>query len=320
MEPIIDPSKRNRAEVINDLSELIGNTPLLRLNKLSADLPGTIYGKLESFNPGSSVKDRIGLAMIEEAEREGVLQPGGTIIEPTSGNTGIGLALVAAVKGYRCIITMPSSMSIERRKLLQALGAEIILTEGYEGMPGAIQQAEELLEDIPGAFMPRQFDNDANPNIHYASTGPEIWEALDGKVDIFVAGVGTGGTVSGVGRYLKEQNADVRIIAVEPVESPVLSGGKMGPHMIQGIGAGFIPGNYHGDHVDEVIKVTSEQAIECAKELAAAEGALVGISAGANVHVARDLAHDQANEGKNIVTVLCDTGERYVSTLLFYED
>jgi cysteine synthase A len=305
--------------VFDDVSQLIGNTPLVRLSRFAEGVDAQIIGKLEAANPGSSVKDRIGLAMIEAAERDGLLKPGGTIVEPTSGNTGIGLAVAAAVKGYRLILTMPSSMSVERRKLLVALGAEIVLTDGEFGMPGAIEEAQILVEEL-GAFMPQQFNNPANPDVHYRTTGPEIWRDTNGQVDIFVAGVGTGGTVSGAGRYLKEQNPDIQVIAVEPIESPVLTGGEMGPHMIQGIGAGFIPRNYDADVVDEVVTVESQESIEASKEIALNEGLLVGISAGANALAAKRIGERPENAGKQIVTVLCDTGERYVSTLLFYED
>jgi cysteine synthase A len=308
------------ARLANNLCELIGDTPLLKLDRLAPDLAGRLLGKLEASNPGGSVKDRIGLAMIEAAEKDGRLKPGGTIIEPTSGNTGIGLALVAAVKGYRLIITMPESMSVERRKLLQGLGAEIVLTPADEGMLGAVSQAQEMLDEMEGAFMPQQFDNPANPDVHYRTTGPEIWEASGGKVDILVAGVGTAGTVSGAGKYLKEQNPNFKVVAVEPVESPVLSGGEMGPHMIQGIGAGFIPGNYDASVVDEVVQVSSDAAIKTAKQLPLKEGVLAGISAGANVCAAMEIARRPENADKTVVTIICDTGERYLSTLLFYED
>ena len=302
------------------MTDLIGHTPLLHLAKFSKDLQGNIYGKLESFNAGSSVKDRIALSMIDAAEKDGRLKEGATIIEPTSGNTGIGLALVGAVKDYHVIITMPESMSIERRKLLRSLGAEIVLTPAEEGMIGALEQAEILLKEIPNSFMPSQFTNPANPEIHYQATGPEIWESLDGKVDIFVAGVGTGGTISGVGRFLKEKDPNIAVYAVEPDSSAVISGQAMGPHMIQGIGAGFIPDNYHGDYVDEVIQINSHDAIACSQELARVEGLLAGISAGANVLASKELAMKPECEGKNIVTIIPDTGERYISTLLFFED
>lgn len=308
------------ARLVDNIVELVADTPMLRLNRFAADLPCEAIGKLEAFNPGWSVKDRIGMAMIDQAERDGLLQPGGTLIEPTSGNTGIGLAMVAAVRGYRCILCMPSSMSVERRKILQALGAELVLTEGHEGMPGALQAAEELLEEMPGAWMPRQFSNPANPSIHYTTTGPEIWEGTEGQVDVLVSGVGTGGTVTGTGRFLKEQNPDIRVVAVEPSESPVLSGGRMGPHMIQGIGAGFVPDNYDADLVDDVVQVSSDEAIDTAKDLGRAEGFLVGISSGAAAAAVRQLAARPDYEGKQIVAVLPDIGERYISTLLFYRD
>jgi len=306
--------------VYNNLCELIGNTSLVRLGNFDVDLPGEIICKLEAFNPGSSVKDRIGKAMIEAAEKSGELKPGGTIIEPTSGNTGIGLAITAAVKGYHLILTMPSSMSVERRKLLISLGAELVLTDADLGMPGAIDEANTLNEKIPDSFIPQQFDNPANPQIHYETTGPEIWDATDGKVDIFVSGVGTGGTISGTGKFLKQKNPDVKIVAVEPEESPVLSGGKMGPHMIQGIGAGFIPSIYDADIVDEVITIDSHDAIACAKVVIQKEGLLVGISSGAAVLAAKQLAGRPENKGKQIVVIAPDTGERYISTLLFYQD
>ena len=308
------------SSIANDLTELIGKTPLLNLSRFAAGTGATILGKLENLNPGASVKDRIALAMIEAAEKEGKLLPGGTIIEPTSGNTGIGLAWVAAVKGYKVILTMPESMSIERRKLLAAFGAEIVLTPATEGMPGAVKKAETLLQNIPGGFIPMQFSNPANPEAHYRTTGPEIWEATGGKVDILVAGVGTGGTLTGAGRYLREKNPKILLAAVEPTTSPVISGGTMGPHMIQGIGAGFIPGNLDVKLLDEVIRVDSQAAIAAAQELALKEGVLAGISAGANVWAARQLAQRPESKGKTIVTIICDTGERYISTLLFYHD
>lgn len=306
--------------IYNNLCELIGNTSMVHLYAFSDGLPGHIIGKLEGYNPGWCVKDRIGLSMIESAEKDGSLAEGGTIIEPTSGNTGIGLALTAAVKGYDIILTMPSSMSVERRKMLINLGAKLVLTDADQGMPGAIEEAEMLTGKIPGAFMPQQFDNPANPQIHYDTTGPEIWRDSDGKVDIFVAGVGTGGTVTGAGRYLKEQNSDIQVIAVEPEESPVLSGGKMGPHMIQGIGAGFIPGVYDGNFVDEVITTDSHEAIKTAQKLGLTEGLLVGISSGAAALAAFRVASRPENKGKNIVVMQPDAGERYISTLLFYHD
>ena len=306
--------------IYNNLSEMIGNTSLVRLDKFGVGLPGNIIGKLEGYNPGWSVKDRIGKAMIEAAERDGLLKEGGTIVEPTSGNTGIGLAITAAVKGYKIILTMPSSMSVERRKLLINLGAELVLTDGHLGIPGAIEEAEMLHGKIKGSFMPQQFSNPANPQVHYDTTGPEIWNDLEGKVDIFIAGVGTGGTVSGTGKYLKEKNPNIQIIAIEPEESPVLSGGEMGPHMIQGIGAGFIPGAYDACVVDEVIQIESQAAIRASKELGKTEGLIVGISSGAAALAAKQVAARVENEDKNIVVVQPDTGERYVSTLLFYQD
>ncbi|MDA0576483.1 MAG: cysteine synthase A [Verrucomicrobia bacterium] len=305
---------------VDDVTQLVTNTPLLRLKRFGAGLPATLVAKLEAFNPGWSVKDRIGIAMIDSAEQDGKLKPGGTIVEPTSGNTGIGLAMVAAVRGYRCILTMPSSMSIERRKVLHALGAELVLTEGHKGMSGAIEAANELLRDTPGGFMPQQFQNPANPRMHYRTTGPEIWSTTQGKVDIFVAGVGTGGTITGAGAYLKEQNPRIKVVAVEPEESAILSGGKPGPHMIQGIGAGFVPAVYRADLVDEVVRVNSSDAIEAGKEFAHKEGIICGISSGAAVCAARQLAQRPENAGKMIVAMLPDIGERYVSTLLFYED
>ncbi|WGK68061.1 cysteine synthase A [Candidatus Haliotispira prima] len=308
------------AKLYNNVLELIGDTPLVAIHKQSPEGGGKIYGKLEANNPGASVKDRIALSMIQDAEKSGKLTKGSTIIEPTSGNTGIGLALVGVTKGYRVILTMPETMSIERRKILRNLGAEIVLTEGPEGMPGAIAEAARLVEQIPQAFMPSQFANGANPAVHYRTTGPEIWEALDGKVDAFVAGVGTGGTISGVGRFLKEKNPNIKIFAVEPDSSAVISGKSMGPHMIQGIGAGFIPENYDAQYVDEVIQIESPAAIDQAKKLAGEEGLLVGISSGGNVLAAKNVAQRPEFAGKNIVTILCDTGERYISTLLFYED
>jgi cysteine synthase A len=306
--------------IYNNLSEMVGNTSLVRLDKFGAGLHGNIIGKLEGYNPGWSVKDRIGKAMIEAAERDGLLKEGGTIIEPTSGNTGIGLAITAAVKGYKLILTMPSSMSVERRKLLINLGAELVLTDGHLGIPGAIEEAEMLNGKIKGSFMPQQFSNPANPQVHYDTTGPEVWKDLEGEVDVFIAGVGTGGTVSGTGKFLKEKNPNVQIIAVEPEESPVLSGGEMGPHMIQGIGAGFIPGAYNADVVDEVIQIESQAAIRAAKELGKSEGLIVGISSGAAALAAKQVAARPENAGKNIVVIQPDTGERYISTLLFYQD
>ena len=306
--------------IYNNLCEMIGNTSMVRLDRFGAELPGKLLAKLEGYNPGWCIKDRIGLSMIEAAEKDGTLKEGATIVEPTSGNTGIGLALTAAVKGYHLILTMPSSMSVERRKLLIHLGAELVLTDADLGMPGAIDEARSLNSNIRGSFMPQQFSNPANPQVHYESTGPEIWRDTKGGIDIFVSGVGTGGTISGAGKYLKEQNADIQIIAVEPEESPVLSGGKMGPHMIQGIGAGFIPEAYNGDVVDEVIQVDSMAAIETAKSLGKTEGLVVGISSGAAAEAAKQVAERPENAGKTIVVMQPDTGERYISTLLFYQD
>ncbi len=314
-----DISISERGPIADDLTELIGRTPLLRLGRFAAELPGELLAKLEGFNPGSSVKDRIGFAMLDQAERDGLLQPGGVVVEPTSGNTGIALAWVAAVRGYRLILTMPESMSIERRKLLAALGAEIVLTPGYEGMQGAIAQAERLAREIPGAFMPQQFANPANPAIHRKTTAREILRDTGGELDWFVAGVGTGGTITGVGSVLKEALPNVRVIAVEPEASPVLSKGHGGPHMIQGIGAGFVPEIYDRDIVDEVMTVTNDQAIETSRALARREGLVVGISAGAAAFVGRQLAARSEAEGKRIVVVLPDTGERYLSTPLFDE-
>ena len=301
-----------------DLTTLVGKTPLVRLSRFAPGL--NILAKLELFNPGSSVKDRIALAMIEAAAAQGKIQPGATLIEPTSGNTGIGLAWIAAVKGYRLILTMPESMSVERRKLLQAFGAEIVLTSGSEGMLGAIAKAEELLKQIPGSFQPSQFSNPENPQAHYRTTGPEIWEACEGNVDILIAGVGTGGTLSGTGRFLKEKNPQLKVIAVEPSTSAVILGKPAGPHMIQGIGGGFIPDNLDKSLLDDVVTVESATAIDAAKELALKEGLLAGISSGANVWAARTVAQRPENAGKTIVTIACDTGERYISTLLFYHD
>ena len=308
--------------IAKSLTELIGKTPLLELGKFSQQkgIETPIVAKIEYFNPGGSVKDRIALAMIEDAEKNGALKPGATIIEPTSGNTGVGLALVSAVKGYHLILTMPETMSVERRNLVKAYGAEVVLTPGTEGMKGAIRKAEELRDNTPGAIILQQFENKANPAKHYATTGPEIWEQTEGKVDIFVAGVGTGGTVSGIGKALKEKNPDVRIIAVEPKTSPVLNGGQSGPHKIQGIGAGFIPATYNGDVVDEVYDVDNDDAIRTGRELAQQEGLLVGISSGAAAYAASQIALRPENKGKRIVVLLPDTGERYLSTVLYAFD
>ncbi len=311
------------AKIAKQLTELIGNTPLLEFSKFEASkgLKAKLVGKLEYFNPGGSVKDRVGLAMIEAAEKSGQLKPGATLIEPTSGNTGVGLALVSAVKGYKLILTMPETMSIERRNLVKALGAEVVLTSGAEGMKGAIKKAEELHASIPGSIIPQQFENPANPAAHKRTTAEEIWRDTDGKVDIFVAGVGTGGTVSGTGEGLKSHNPAVQVIAVEPATSPVLGGGKPGPHKIQGIGAGFVPKTFNASVVDKIIPVSDNDAIRTSRELAQQEGLLVGISAGAAVYAASELAKLPENAGKTIVALLPDTGERYLSTVLYaFED
>ena len=307
------------AKIVKQLTDLIGNTPLVELNKFSQEkgIDTPIIAKVEFFNPGGSVKDRIAFAMIEDAEQKGLLKPGATIIEPTSGNTGVGLALVSAVKGYKLILTMPETMSIERRNLVKAYGAEVILTPGKDGMPGAIRTAEELRDKTPGSIILQQFENAANPAKHYATTGPEIWRDTDGKVDIFVAGVGTGGTISGAGKYLKEQNPNIKVIAVEPKSSPVLNGGKSGPHKIQGIGAGFVPKTYNAQVIDEVFDVENDDAILTGREIARQEGLLVGISAGAALFAAGEIARRLENKGKKVVVILPDTGERYLSTVLF---
>lgn len=307
------------ARIAKKLTDIIGNTPLLELSKFSQNrgLKRPLIAKIESFNPGGSAKDRIALAMVEDAEKKGLLSPGATIIEPTSGNTGVGLALVSAVKGYTLILTMPETMSIERRKLVQAYGAKVVLTPGTAGMKGAIDEANRLRESIPGSVILQQFENPANPEAHYNSTGIEIWNDTDGKVDIFVAGVGTGGTISGVGKRLKEYNSDVKIIAAEPASSPVLNGGKSGAHKIQGIGAGFIPAIYNASVVDEVIDVKDDSAILAARNVAAEEGLLVGISSGAALSAAVEIAKRPENQDKNIVVLLTDTGERYLSTELY---
>lgn len=309
-------------KIAKKLTELIGNTPLLELDAFSQkrNLETPIIVKVEFFNPGGSVKDRVALAMIEDAERSGKLRPGATIIEPTSGNTGVGLALVSAVKGYKLILTMPETMSVERRNLVKAYGATVKLTPGKDGMAGAIRAAEELRDATPGAVILQQFENPSNPQRHYETTGVEIWNQTDGKVDIFVAGVGTGGTVSGIGKRLKENNPTVQIVAVEPASSPVLSGGKSGPHKIQGIGAGFVPKTYNPDVIDEVLQVENDDAIRTGRELAAEEGLLVGISSGAAVYAATQLAKRPENKGKRIVALLPDTGERYLSTVLYAFD
>ncbi|TWV12247.1 cysteine synthase A [Bacteroidaceae bacterium HV4-6-C5C] len=306
-------------KVVKRLTELVGNTPLLEVANYNAnkDLKATLIVKLEYFNPAGSVKDRIALAMIEDAEQSGKLKPGATIIEPTSGNTGIGLAFVAAAKGYKLVLTMPDTMSVERRNLLKALGAQLVLTPGSAGMKGAIARAEELNASTPGSIILQQFGNPANPAIHEKTTGEEVWRDTDGKVDIFVAGVGTGGTVSGVGAALKKHNPSVKIVAVEPSDSPVLSGGVPGPHKIQGIGAGFVPKNFKIEVVDKILQVSNDDAIRTSRELAQLEGLLVGISSGAALSAATQLAKLPENEGKTIVVLLPDTGERYLSTLLY---
>ena len=305
--------------VYTSAEQLIGRTPLLQLTKLEKEyqLECTLLAKLEMMNPGGSVKDRVGLNMVEDMERKGLLQPGGTIIEPTSGNTGIGLALVCAVRGYRLVIVMPDSMSPERRKVMQAMGADVVLSPGREGMAGAIAIAESMLKEIPGSVMAGQFDNPANPQAHYRTTGPEIWQDTEGQVDIFVAGVGTGGTLTGTARYLKEQNPAVQVIAVEPASSPLLSGGKAGPHGLQGIGANFVPSILDTQIYDEVIPVTEEAAFEAARVLGRKEGVLAGISAGAALHAAIQAAKRPENKGKRMVVLLPDTGDRYLSTALY---
>lgn len=305
--------------LVQDMTKLVGNTPLVRLNRVAEKCFGEVYGKLESHNPLSSVKDRIGLAMVEAAEKAGELKEGSTIVEATSGNTGIALAYVGGVKGYKVILTMPDTMSIERRRLLQALGARLELTPGSNGMKGAVARAQEIVDETPGAVLMQQFRNAANPDVHYRTTAEEIWADTDGKVDIFVAGVGTGGTITGVARRLKELNPEIKAIALEPKDSAVLSGGDPGPHKIQGIGAGFVPEVLDRSVIDEVVTVTAEDAGRTARELGKKEGILCGISAGANAWGAMEVAKRKENEGKKIVTVICDTGERYLSTWLFDE-
>jgi cysteine synthase A len=304
-------------KIAKSMTELVGKTPLVYLNRVVGDGSARVAAKLEYFNPASSVKDRIGLSMIEAAEQSGQLKPGMTIVEPTSGNTGIALAWVAAAKGYKLILTMPESMSIERRKMLQILGAELVLTPPERGMTGAVESAKEIIAAEGNAYMPLQFDNPANPNVHAETTAEEIWEDTDGAVDMFVAGVGTGGTITGVARTIKAYKPTFKAIAVEPEGSPVLSGGKPGPHMIQGIGAGFIPANCDTDVIDDVIRVENQEAFDMAKRLAKEEGILAGISSGANVVAAAKLASDPINAGKLIVVIVCDTAERYISTPLF---
>ncbi|WP_343769627.1 cysteine synthase A [Clostridium malenominatum] len=306
-------------KIYNNLTELIGNTPLLKVSKFEKqyEIKANIITKVEYFNPGSSIKDRIAFAMVEEGEKLGLINKDTVIIEPTSGNTGIGLAMVAAAKGYRIILTMPESMSIERRKLLKAYGAELVLTPAAEGMKGAIAKAEEIASEIPNSFIPQQFDNLANPSIHERTTAEEILRDLDGKVDILVSGVGTGGTITGIGRVLKKANPNVKIVAVEPTDSPVISGGKPGPHKIQGIGAGFIPSILDTSIIDEIIKVSNEDSFNVTKEIVTLEGLLVGISSGAALYAAKELGIREENKGKNIVVILPDTGMRYLSTPVF---
>ena len=309
-------------KIAKQLTELIGQTPLLELNKFSKShgIETPIIAKVEFFNPGGSVKDRIALAMIEDAEKKGLLKPGATIIEPTSGNTGVGLALVAAVKGYKLVLTMPETMSIERRNLVKAYGAEVKLTSGAAGMAGAIKAAEELRDTTPGSIILQQFENQANPQKHYDTTGVELWEQTGGDIDIFIAGVGTGGTVSGIGKRLKEKNPNIKIVAVEPKSSAVLNGGPSGPHKIQGIGAGFIPKTYNNEVVDEIFDVENDDAIRTGRQLAREEGLLVGISSGAAAFAASEIAKRPENKGKKIVALLPDTGERYLSTVLYAFD
>ncbi len=305
--------------IYEDITKTVGNTHLVRLNRITEGLPGTVAVKLESRNPLYSVKDRIGVAMIEAAEKDGLIKENTMIVEPTSGNTGIALAFVAAAKGYKLVLTMPESMSLERRRLLQVLGAELVLTPAEKGMPGAIAAAEKLTEENPNAIMLQQFNNPANPEIHRTTTAEEIWKDTDGKIDIFVAGVGTGGTLTGVGSALKPRKPGLQVVAVEPIQSPVISGGKPGPHKIQGIGAGFIPNNLDTSLIDDIIQIDGDDAGAMSRRLAKEEGILCGISAGGNVHAAVELAKKPENEGKLIVTVICDTGERYLSTWLFEE-
>ena len=307
-------------KIADRITDLIGSTPLVRLSRMAAGTGAEVIGKLENLNPGASVKDRIGLAMIEVAERDGLLGPGKTILEPTSGNTGIAIALVAASRGYPAVLVMPDTMSVERRKLLAALGAELVLTPGAEGMPGAIRKAAEMASADPEYVLLQQFENPANPEVHRQTTAEEIWNDTGGEIDIFVAGVGTGGTITGVGRAIKERKPSLEVIAVEPVDSPVLSGGAPGPHKIQGIGAGFVPGVLDMEVLDEVLTVGHEDAGRTARRLAREEGILVGISAGANVWAALEVAKRSENRGKIIVTILCDTGERYLSTWLYEEE
>ena len=303
--------------IYQSAADLIGNTPLLELNAMGSDVPARVLAKLESFNPAGSAKDRVALSMILDAEKRGLLQKGSVIIEPTSGNTGIGLACVATTRGYRAIIVMPDSMSVERQTLMKAFGAEVVLTPGAKGMQGAIEKAEELAKTIPGSFIPDQFGNPANKEAHFSTTGPEIWADTEGDVDIFVAGVGTGGTISGVGEYLKSKNPNIQVVAVEPAKSPLLSGGKAGPHGLQGIGANFVPKVLNTEIYDRVIPVTEEQAYAAARKMGKTEGVLVGISSGAALHAAMEVAKE--NPGKTVVVLLPDTGDRYLSTDLFAE-
>lgn len=308
-------------KIYNSVTELIGKTPIVKLNRVmeKENLNFHLYGKLEAMNPAGSAKDRVGLAMIEDAEKRGILKPGATIIEPTSGNTGIGLAAAAVARGYRAILTMPDTMSLERRNLLKAYGAEVVLTPGAEGIKGSIAKAEELAASIPGSFIPGQFDNPANPQVHYETTGPEIWDAMGEKLDIFVAGIGTGGTITGVGRYLKEQNPNIKIVAVEPAGSPLLSKGTAGPHGLQGIGANFVPSVLDAEIYDEIITITEEEAYAAGRTMAASEGVLVGITSGAALHAAMILGRREENKGKHILAFLPDTGDRYLSTPMFTE-
>ncbi|GAA2753837.1 cysteine synthase A [Amnibacterium kyonggiense] len=305
------------ARTYSSITEAFGRTPLVRLNRLTEGIDATVYAKLEFYNPSSSVKDRLAIAIVDAAERSGTLQPGGTIVEGTSGNTGIGLAAVGAARGYKVVLTMPESMSVERRKILRAYGAELVLTPPSEGMKGAVARAEQIAAERPGAVLAKQFENEANPAIHYATTGPEIWEDTDGAVDVFVAGVGTGGTITGTGRYLKERKPGVSIVAVEPKESPILNGGAPGPHKIQGIGPNFVPAILDRDVIDEVVDVDITESVATARRLATEEGILAGISSGSTVFAALEVARRPENAGKTFVVVVASSGERYLSTVLF---